>query len=553
MIYKILKHCKPYFFLSLLCFALYLPGISTIPLDDRDSAHFVQATRQMLETGNYFQIRFQDTTRYQKPPGINWLQALSVKAFSTPQSNAVWPYRLPSVVGGWLAVLLTFAFARRFCGQPVAIIAAIALASTVLLTIESHLAVIDTSLLSAVVLMQGALWIIYDQIRQGKKVHWQWPLLFFLSMSYGFLLKGVTPLVGFLTLITLSIIDRTTAYCKAVRLPWGILLLLFTSGTWLVGVSLAEHSNYLLEMLHRDLLPKLAGGHESHGAPFGTHFFLLLLTFWPMSLFLWPLCIRTWKHRAEPIERFLLAWIIPVWLFFECMPTKLPQYILPIFPALAILVAYAILDSSNQNNQNSKITRILIMGWGCFSLIFASAFIIIQHALHVPIHLFSASVWATLMLIITSITAIIFFLASKKQALPKAFTILILGNLLISAIVYQYLLPQLTPLWSSQMIANDLERVIPGKINAQHPLSVIEYSEPSLVFLLGTHAVKASDISNYIRDYQQDPIRFRYLLIDSTFQAAFIAAHVTATQIDTITAFNYSKNRWITLILYQIS
>ena len=97
-----LKTLNAYLLLTLLCLALYLPGIFTVPVVDRDEAHFAQATKQMLETGNYFQIRFQDKTRFQKPPGINWLQALSVKVFSSTESTAIWPYRIPSVLGGYL-------------------------------------------------------------------------------------------------------------------------------------------------------------------------------------------------------------------------------------------------------------------------------------------------------------------------------------------------------------------------------------------------------------------------------------------------------------------
>src|SRR5213592_2108555 len=90
----------------------FLPGFSSIPPIDRDEARFAQATKQMVETGDYIDIRFQDEVRYKKPVGIYWLQASIVKAASaTGFRNAlttIWLYRVPSLVGAVGAVLVTY-------------------------------------------------------------------------------------------------------------------------------------------------------------------------------------------------------------------------------------------------------------------------------------------------------------------------------------------------------------------------------------------------------------------------------------------------------------
>src|SRR5438046_10235590 len=103
---------RPYRLLAALGLVLYLPGIASIPPLDRDESRFAQASRQMLETGDFLRIRFQDEARNKKPAGIYWLQAASVAAFSTPESTAIWPYPLPSIIGALGAVLLTFALVR---------------------------------------------------------------------------------------------------------------------------------------------------------------------------------------------------------------------------------------------------------------------------------------------------------------------------------------------------------------------------------------------------------------------------------------------------------
>ena len=90
----------------------FLPGIFSIPPIDRDEARFAQATKQMVETGDYIDIRFQDEVRYKKPAGIYWLQAAVVKAASAlgvrGAATTIGLYRLPSVLGAIGAVLATY-------------------------------------------------------------------------------------------------------------------------------------------------------------------------------------------------------------------------------------------------------------------------------------------------------------------------------------------------------------------------------------------------------------------------------------------------------------
>src|ERR1700691_4000959 len=74
------SHARAIAFLTLCGFLLFLPGFFNIPPIDRDEARFAQASKQMIETGDYVDIRFQDEVRYKKPVGIYWLQAGVVEA-----------------------------------------------------------------------------------------------------------------------------------------------------------------------------------------------------------------------------------------------------------------------------------------------------------------------------------------------------------------------------------------------------------------------------------------------------------------------------------------
>ncbi|MGH7089682.1 MAG: ArnT family glycosyltransferase, partial [Stellaceae bacterium] len=138
---------RPYALLLLLCAVLYVPGLASLPVTDRDEARFAQATRQMLETGDFLDIRFGETARNNKPAGIYWLQAAAVAATEGPEGRAIWPYRIPSLLGAIGAVLLTFAFGARLVGSKAALIGAALLASSVALAVEAHLAKTDAVLL----------------------------------------------------------------------------------------------------------------------------------------------------------------------------------------------------------------------------------------------------------------------------------------------------------------------------------------------------------------------------------------------------------------------
>ena len=143
----------------------FLPGFFQIPPVDRDEARFAQATKQMLETHEYVDIRFQNEVRYKKPVGIYWLQAAAVKAgevLGVPQARTtIWLYRLPSLAGAIFAVLLTYWAALAFVARRGALVAALMMASSVLLGVEARLAKTDAMLLFTSVAAMGAMARIY--------------------------------------------------------------------------------------------------------------------------------------------------------------------------------------------------------------------------------------------------------------------------------------------------------------------------------------------------------------------------------------------------------
>src|SRR5260221_2338680 len=214
--------CRPWALLIGLCACLFVPGIAAMPPLDRDEARFMQATRQMVESGDLLQIRFQDEARNKKPAGIYWLQSASVALFSAPASTEAWPYRLPSLLGATLSVLLTFVFGAQLVGRPAALLGAALLASSLLLVVEAHLAKTDAALLATVVAAQGALGVLYRGAREGAVSHRGVAATFWLAQGAGILIKGpVTPLVSLLTILALCVADRRRRRPRRWRAPCG--------------------------------------------------------------------------------------------------------------------------------------------------------------------------------------------------------------------------------------------------------------------------------------------------------------------------------------------
>src|SRR5205807_3819700 len=166
------SHARAIAFLILISLASFLPGFFNIPPVDRDEARFAQATKQMIESGDYVDIRFQDDVRYKKPVGIYWLQAGVVRAAEalgvSQALTTIWLYRIPSLIGAIGAVLLTYWAALAFVTSRGAALAALMMCSSVLLGAEARLAKTDAMLLLTVVAAMGAMARVYLSWQRGE-------------------------------------------------------------------------------------------------------------------------------------------------------------------------------------------------------------------------------------------------------------------------------------------------------------------------------------------------------------------------------------------------
>ena len=541
---------KPYALLTLFCCILFLPGIASLPPLDRDEARFAQATAQMLETQDFVDIRFQDQPRHKKPAGIHWLQAASVTLLSDVAARDIWAYRVPSVIGAWAAVLLTFALGALLFDRRAAFTAAAMLAASTLLILEAHQAKTDAVLLACVLALMLPLARHYLAAR-GKipAAGIGWSLLFWLAMALGILIKGpIAPLIAILTLATLAVADRDAASIKGLGWLWGLPLMLVLALPWflMVGGGDAGGDGFVMTAITTDLIPKLLGGQESHGAPPGYYVLTMLLFFWPGVFLAWPALFRAWKERTDPALRFCLAWLIPAWILMELIPTKLPHYVLPLYPALALVCArsaIAILDGKTPWYDK----RALWLTGGLWALV---GLVLGGTAAYLPLHFGFEPTWHTWFFALFAL----YLLATTAAAMKHHVINEALENSLISggiqtAMVVWLMVAGFAPLWVADRAATAVAAEF--KDGAVPVTAAAGFSEPSLVFLSGTGTILTSGggaAQHLLNEPQAAAI------VEGRELAAFAKAlgdrAAEVREAAQVSGINYSKGKPVTLHVF---
>jgi 4-amino-4-deoxy-L-arabinose transferase-like glycosyltransferase len=313
---------------------------------DRDEPRYAQASKQMLETGDFVDIRFQDEARHKKPVGIYWMQSASVavgQALGVSEARTtIALYRLPSLFGAVATVLLTYWAALAFFGRRGAFLVAALMATSVILMVEARLAKTDAMLAACSVAVMGGLARAY--LSRGSGVLPRRALLiFWTGFALGVLVKGPLILMfAGLPAAILSYRERSARWLSTLR-PWrGALVTLLVVLPWFVAITLKTGGAFYSEAVGHDMLGKVGTAQKYHWAPPGFYLLSFFATFWPGAILAAIAAPFAWIHRREEPVAFALAWIVPSWLIFEAVPTKLPHYTMPLLPAVAILTVMAV-------------------------------------------------------------------------------------------------------------------------------------------------------------------------------------------------------------------
>lgn len=542
-----------YLLLFLFSLLLSASGLASLPVVDRDEARFVQATRQMAETGDYVDIRFQGQARYKKPIGIYWLQAAAVGLSGQGAKAPIWVYRLVSALGIALAVVAVAWTGARLFGPDAGTAAGLVLAALFAAAFEGRMAKTDAVLLACCVAAQGALAQIYVASRRNEPAAGWLPWLFWAAQGLGILVKGpIAPLLSALTVATLFAFERDGRWLRKLKAGRGILLAAVIVLPWLVLITFKSGGAFWQEAVGKDMLAKVTQGEESHGQPPGFYVLTYSLFMWPFGLAAIGAALAALNHVREDARlRFCLAWYIPFWLLFELIPTKLPHYMLPAYPALALLVGWLLAASPGTADEKLKRWQALLwwataFGLGVVTLGLAAV------SIGAPLYLTHAfDFW--------SIPAAVAVLAAGWLALPRPAPLSVsrIGAAAAAAgiayaLLFGTIAPALRPIWLSPRIEAAVRAYRPCETSA---LAASGYHEPSLVFLAGTDTL-LTDTRGAAEHLLSDPACALALVPvgeEGELAAALAASGRTPARLAEIDGINYSSGKALALGLYHVA
>jgi 4-amino-4-deoxy-L-arabinose transferase-like glycosyltransferase len=544
------SHRRAVGILVLISLLFFLPGFFHIPPVDRDEAYFAQATKQMIETGDYVDIRYQDDVRYRKPVGIYWLQAIAVKTaevFRFPNAlTTIWLYRIPSLFGAIGAVLTTYWCALAFVSRRGAMLAALMMAASVILGVEARLAKTDAVLLFTIIAAMGVLARAYLRPRDQESpivppLPWGQAAIFWTALAVGILVKGpVNLMIVGLAALTLSIFERSGRWLFALRPFAGIVWLFLIVLPWFVAIYLRAGDAFFANSVGHDMLGKLASAQETHGAPPGTYFILFFATFYPASILAGLAAPAVWAVRRQAATRFLLAWLVPSWIVFELVVTKLPHYVLPLYPAIAILTAGAVeTDVLSRRLWLTRGTAWWFIAPILISVAVVVCSVIVARDLALPAWPFLAG---------AIVCGLFAWQLYDEDGAERSFMRATAGMVLISFAFYALMVPWLTPIFPSVALAGVLRDA-----TCAHPVAASAgYEEPSLVFLAGTatHMTDPLGAADFLTGGD-----CRFAFVDARQERAFAlraeAIGLRYTRGPRIEAFNISNGKPITIAVFS--
>ena len=321
--------------LVLLAAIVWFGNLEVRKLVRPDEGRYAEIPREMVASGDWLTPRLNDLKYFEKPALQYWATATAFTAFGEHH----WTARLWPALTGFLGVLFTAFAGARLWGRQAGIYAGLVCASSLLYVLIGHINTLDMGV--SFFLNVGVLSLALAQRAPYAAATRNWMLVAWVSLGLAILSKGligaVLPGAAF---VVYSVLFRDFAAWKKLHILKGLLAMLLVTAPWFIWVSIVNPDFFDFFFIHEHWDRFFKSEHRRLGVWY--YFIPILLGgMLPWTLVMFGALAQAWQR--EPIEgfqprRFLLVWIVLVFLFFSVSKSKLPSYILPIFPALALLI-----------------------------------------------------------------------------------------------------------------------------------------------------------------------------------------------------------------------
>ncbi|RMG61569.1 MAG: glycosyltransferase family 39 protein [Deltaproteobacteria bacterium] len=492
------------FALFVIGMTVFLLGLGAYGLFDVDETRYAASVMEMLRSGNYIIPTFNGLPRLNKPILFYWLLAASVKTFGpTPFafravsglfafSLCLWVghvvYRESRVEGGFLAgcILATsplFAYLGR---------------------------VVMTDMVFSVCIFVSAL-LLYLGIFDSRKVEKKYIILSYVFMGLGFLTKGpagvVLPLGS--AFIFGFINGRLRETARALLSPAGILIFTAIAAPWYVAVAYVKGPDFFVNFFLRENVLRFLRVTSGHRGPVFYYVPIVIIGMFPWSFFLPQAVFRILRERGfslktfeenVSLDMFLLVYALFIFLFFSLSATKLPTYILSIFPALSVIVALYL---------ERVILEVRYPSFGFYvgAYVFAFFALILGLVLLFPaeyfpeikkLHLGTVLVMPTILFLFSATLTALFtiFRRSLKRVRVKIFSVMLLTQLFFLWTVFFGVLP--TVYARRQGDLREIGEILKGRAKEGDTIIFYRKFKPSVVLHSGKKVLKAETFEEVV-------------------------------------------------------
>ncbi len=323
------------------------------PLDSRhlqhpDEGRYAEIAREMAASGDWVTPRLNDLKYFEKPPLQYWLGALAFDTFGVHD----WSARLPTAVAGLLAVVAVGVTGAWLAGGTAGAYAALVLLGCMWPAGLAHLLSLDALLAFGMTLALCAFLLAQRDGLARREVRTAM-LACYAALAAATLTKGlVAPLVAGATLVLYSLVTRDLGPWRRLHLVPGLALFLAITAPWFVIVSVRNPEFARFFFIHEHVERFLTETHNRTGEwwYFGPWFVLGLMPWILVWLVTLPRSVGAAARNANGFSwaRFCLVWAAFILVFFSASGSKLPSYILPMYPALALVLGFELTRISSR-------------------------------------------------------------------------------------------------------------------------------------------------------------------------------------------------------------
>jgi 4-amino-4-deoxy-L-arabinose transferase-like glycosyltransferase len=329
---------RAWMLLVLLMAAVWFGNLEYRKLVKPDEGRYAEISREMAASGDWVTPRLNGIKYFEKPALQYWVTAGAYRLFGEHH----WTARLWSALTGFLGIIFTAYAATRLFGRETGLLTAAVLGSSLLYTLIAHMNSLDMGM---TFFMGGALmsFLLAQQDAASARANRLWMHVAWAALAFSVLSKGLMGIVlPGAVLVLYTLIERDFGLWKRLHLFSGLLLFMAIAAPWFIAVSIANPEFFHFFFIHEHFerfLTKTHGRYE----PWWWFIPVLAAGILPWIVTLIDTIVRAWKvepaaeQRFKP-KRFLLIWAVFIFVFFSLSGSKLASYILPIFPALALLI-----------------------------------------------------------------------------------------------------------------------------------------------------------------------------------------------------------------------